>query len=318
MSLFSVHDGLPSTVPSHTAHIHEMNEVAGSESNTMKETLSAPAAKPRRTPPAAIDLSSSPSPSASSKPTTLTVPPTARLPSDPPLDPDAPQDWSKIVKVLVGPQRKSFIVHQSTIIKIPFFRLCLRNDMIEAAHGQIHLPEDSPSVFSEILSYVYGQKISFDLPSLYEIGRCDAITDSSNQTDATHGKMGLLVKVYILAKKFGIINLQALAIDQVRRSTKYVRIGSQCMKDIQHDTEEDDQLRLLALYEKGRNVKKDGWDKWSKSKTFNLWAKTDAEASNMLAGALANFVDEGPVWKEKNASRWQILADASVPGAEKE
>ena len=120
--------------------------------------------------------------------------------------------FNKIIQILVGPQEKPVISHKSILIKIPFFKNCLRNEMLEAAKGQVKLPFDDPDAFSEVVRFAYWQSMSYDLPELYRAGQGDGVPLRAYPLAEN---FLLTVKVYILAEKPGMEALQNMAVDML-------------------------------------------------------------------------------------------------------
>ncbi|TVY86400.1 hypothetical protein LAWI1_G007780 [Lachnellula willkommii] len=65
---------------------------------------------------------------------------------------------SKIIPVRVGPHAEEFPVHREILRKSEYFRRALDGEFKEASLQAIDLPEEDPSIFSFVVSYLYEDK----------------------------------------------------------------------------------------------------------------------------------------------------------------
>ena len=217
--------------------------------------------------------------------------------------------WDEIVQVVVGSDEESFIAHRKLLLDIPFFGRCLRNGMREAESGQVKLPEDEPKAFSEVLHFMYFQRLSFDICALHAKAAQSAVLNPDDKKPALTKKSSLLVKVYILGKKLGMEALQNATVDALRNSAQYTRFGSCQLNLVESGTEDNDPMRWMLLYSKARDIKHDGWKKWRRGPTYRYWLQENPEAGEMIAETLAGYEDQGPTYQDGFHCHWHSHID---------
>jgi hypothetical protein len=132
----------------------------------------------------------------------MATPTTSAVKDEAALSPNitAPQhhqhDFTKFFQVLVGPDEKVFVVHKEVIIaRSPFFEAA-SSERWNKLDQNIKLPEDEPHIFSRYLQCVYQ----------------DVVIAKGNLGLAS--QLTQLVKLYIMADKFGDLTSSNLIIDK--------------------------------------------------------------------------------------------------------
>ncbi len=67
---------------------------------------------------------------------------------------------SKVISVLVGPDKKAYTLHKDLLCAhSPFFQKCLESSFLEKKQDQVELPEDSPEVFEHFINWIYREDV---------------------------------------------------------------------------------------------------------------------------------------------------------------
>ena len=111
------------------------------------------------------------------------------------------------------------IIHKHILGKIPFFRACLENPFRESGRGEIEMPEEDPKIMTYLIYYAYHSQLNPDL-DLLKIARLAA--GNRVYTGFAQRKLGRLIRLCILAHKFGMEALENLIGDVIRCSSEFV------------------------------------------------------------------------------------------------
>lgn len=115
---------------------------------------------------------------------------------------DAPHSLEgPVVPVSVGPEPKTFYIHESLLAQAPFFQAALDKEWREGQQRFVSLPDDDPDVFYRYTQWLYRGKI--------------ASRTRDNQTNHS-----LLASLYVLAEKLLHREFQNRAIDAIVEATR--------------------------------------------------------------------------------------------------
>lgn len=131
-----------------------------------------------------------------------------------------------MVKIIAGtsPNSRTFYAHEGILSKTQFFNRALNGKFQEATTREVELPEDDPEAFSSVLEFLYGEEYSprliterSDKPGVragaLSITGYFAVTEQPDQLCAAAMRHA---KIYCLADKFGITDLQKLVLQKLR------------------------------------------------------------------------------------------------------
>ena len=139
-------------------------------------------------------------------------------------------DFSEHIKVFVGAQKKSFVVHKDVITRrSPFFKsACAKCWAKNAECPKINLPEDDPTIFGVFLQCIYQNVVP---------------------TELAQETFELMAKVYVFADKVGDLTTANLIIDEFTRlSDKIQEIpGLDTIAVVFQRTSENAPLRRLIV-----------------------------------------------------------------------
>lgn len=67
---------------------------------------------------------------------------------------------SEIVTIYVGPQRKAFTIHKKPLCdRSEYFNAAFNSGFQEGSTNEMHLPEDTPSEFTNLVNYIYQDRL---------------------------------------------------------------------------------------------------------------------------------------------------------------
>lgn len=130
---------------------------------------------------------------------------------------------SPVVKVTVGPQpgARTFFAHQGILSKSIFFDRALNGNFRESQTHEVDLPEDCPEAFSSVLEFLYSEEYSPRLEMVFSPPRGTKVKgilgyEKSEQPRQLCAAAMRHAKIYCLADKLGMVNLQKLVLEKLR------------------------------------------------------------------------------------------------------
>lgn len=204
-------------------------------------------------------------------------------------DSDMICQWQYQTNVLVGPEEQPFPVHTHILRKIPFFRGSLDAEMREKHEGVVRMPEDDANVFALIVHWAYDHELAFDIHRI----RADAASKgASNQMVRVFWeKFALVLKLYFMASKLMIEELQNHIVDVILKLNSNVLFGWHHHRAVVDNTTQDEPMRLLMMQHLSWDIfRQGGWRAW-KSQAPNLVTRIDegSEYTDFIAEALTTF-----------------------------
>jgi hypothetical protein len=107
-----------------------------------------------------------------------------------------------MVKISVGPQRESWLIHEDVICeRVQFFKKAFMGGFMEAGKKEIFLEDDDPQVFGHFIDWLYGKSLHCQL-------------DHSNPSDVTFNHIEQWLRLYIFADKISLVELAKEALEQ--------------------------------------------------------------------------------------------------------
>ena len=106
-----------------------------------------------------------------------------------------------LVKIVVGPDRHVFMIHEETTRHSGFLKACLEHPFRESATRTIELPEDLPEAISHVINHLYGAKLELKLST-----RCTLPIQPPTQQD--RDVLLAMLQLYVTANKLLLPGLQ--------------------------------------------------------------------------------------------------------------
>ncbi|KAJ4378440.1 hypothetical protein N0V86_006143 [Didymella sp. IMI 355093] len=111
---------------------------------------------------------------------------------------------SQFVTVLVGPEKKPFVVHRDLLIyHSDFFRAALTSNFEEAKNKNVTLPDDEPTIFEFFVHWLYHK----ELPTT-DNAPTELLKDWETDDCADSLKVDNIIYLYVLGDKRGVANLK--------------------------------------------------------------------------------------------------------------
>jgi hypothetical protein len=144
---------------------------------------------------------------------------------------------SRIITVRVGTGEKQVEhqLHESVLVKSPFFQACLATNWKEGKEGMVDLPEEDPETFALLVEWLYSERI-----------------EPENAQDD-----GRLIDAYKLACKYGLPVMQNLLIPMIRAALADYNINPRLVLSVWTETPEISKLRHMLLDKLACDLAKD-------------------------------------------------------------
>lgn len=141
-----------------------------------------------------------------------------------------------MVKIIVGPSSETFYAHEGILTKVDYFDRTLNGEFLESKTREVTLPDDDPQIFSSILEFLYSEEYSARFKMV-------GGTKGTKGVKSIPGYNGVELpkhlcaaamrhaKIYCLADKFGMTNLQKLVLEKLRfcgplRNINFLEVAS--------------------------------------------------------------------------------------------
>lgn len=155
-------------------------------------------------------------------------------------DPNRRTLGSEIVTIYVGPDRKAFTIHKKPLCdKSEYFNAAFNSGFQEGSTNEMHLPEDTPTEFTNLVNYIYQDR----LPAF----------PTDEYTPDFKGSQGFtkyqLYPLFFFAEKLCINGLANRVIDTIQDiHLKYNRVLSSArILAIYRATHENSKFRLYSM-----------------------------------------------------------------------
>lgn len=155
-----------------------------------------------------------------------------------------------MVKVIVGiePNTYTFHAHEGILSKSSFFERALNGGFKESITREVKLPEDDPDIFSSVLEYLYCQEYSPRItivkadhwagPTFLKAGArtIPGYAAAPEQPELQGAAAMRHAKIYCLAEKFGMTDLQELVLEKLRlcgpvRDIQFIKLGAYLLEN---------------------------------------------------------------------------------------
>jgi hypothetical protein len=183
------------------------------------------------------------------------------------VDPDEPKGIPKIselIKIIVGKDKEWAAIHKHVLVNnMTFFEKCLGVGMLETATGVVHLPEDGPGQWQEIIHFIETGALSIECDAIFK-----AWLDSGRQDkdlfEQGYQMLAKTLKLYLVAERRGFERLQNYCIDLIRPCLEHTIVHERALLLLLDGTPITDPLRAMVLYDIAEYLKFIGWKKWLK------------------------------------------------------
>ncbi|CZR61095.1 uncharacterized protein PAC_10991 [Phialocephala subalpina] len=152
----------------------------------------------------------------------------------------------EIVRIYVGPKRKAFTIHKKPLCdRSEYFNAAFNSGFQEGSANEMHLPEDTPVDFTNLVNYIYQDR----LPSF----------PAEEYTPDFKGSQGFtrdhLYPLFLFAEKLCINDLANRVMDDIQDiHLKYNRVLSNArILTIYRTTHENSKFRLYSMLNLVRN-----------------------------------------------------------------
>ncbi|KAJ4334039.1 hypothetical protein N0V95_009273 [Ascochyta clinopodiicola] len=113
--------------------------------------------------------------------------------------------------VLVGPDKKPFVIHQDLLTyHSQFFKAALTGNFKEAGDKTVTLEEDDPLIFEFFVHWLYHKGFPAKHNTTVEL-----LNDWEHEKDNGGAKTGNLINLYILSDQYGVPDLRFLALTEL-------------------------------------------------------------------------------------------------------
>ena len=188
--------------------------------------------------------------------------------------------------------------------------------MQESRTGQVKLPDDEPGAFAQVVYFAYYGKMEYEPHKLWDIylNKAPILVDEVGY-DEKHMEA---VKVYFLAQKLGMEDLQNWCIDRVRWSIGDRYLNADEVALILENSLPDQPMLRLALHATAYEIVRleGGWDRWKRHnpKLYRVLVHGDPTHHEMLTRAVATHGQQKPPWVSEDMCRWHVHPkDHSAP-----
>jgi hypothetical protein len=178
--------------------------------------------------------------------------------------------YSEMIQLVVGKGEKQrwYAVWRGMLVdNIAFFDRCLSIGMAEAETGVVHLPDDDPQSWYELLHFMENGTMSFHIDAILKTNAGNGALFADDEEAA---KLELTLQVYLLAEKRGFEKLQNFCIDRIRYSLQHLSLGTQLMLLIFENTPDDDPMRKVLVRNLSQYIWQQGWPTF-KQKHKHTW-----------------------------------------------
>ena len=222
----------------------------------------------------------------------------------------SPTILPRFIEVVAGPaeELKGWISPETDLKQIPYFKRLLESGELTDNISNIRLPHDDAGAFGQVLHFVRYGKMSYDLPTL-----CKHNNSSNPDEKIFYSKSDEVVKTIVLARKFGLEELQNTACDALRRSLGHIRLTSADMTYIVDHCERDDPLYRLAMQALAVSIHRRGWSQWrvENNSFYNSLCDGRPYNADLIAEALTAFNDCEPPTTSEGICEWHTHTTAA-------
>lgn len=227
-------------------------------------------------------------------------------------------DWTDLVTIIVGPEKKSFVAHANVLKRINFFRGCLDSGMKEARERVVRLPEDDVEAFDGLLYWAYHGRFELDLKAMSEAAgeQADELQYSSPENDdrwlsayaEVDAEVSKLFKVYALAEKFCTESAMNDAMDSIvaayygghPTSSSWRSLNFAHLDFVLEYTKEDDPARDFFKYVVADGIvcRHGSWQDWRDEEepywllTSRLHWKKNVDRMSFVMDAMIKYPDD--------------------------
>lgn len=156
-------------------------------------------------------------------------------------------EWTDLVKVVVGDHKQAFIVHRHILLQIPFVELCLRSGCKESQTGVVHLNTGDAESFNIVLQFLWTGQLSIEKGEDYSENRL---------TGRSYGRK--LIKAYAVASFLVLEKLMNAIIDAAFVHSRRWVPGPDNMNYLHEQNMEDSKLGDFMIRRKAESIRKNG------------------------------------------------------------
>ena len=214
---------------------------------------------------------------------------------------DYSNEWTDLVKVMVGAKKQAFIVHRHILLQAPFFEACLRSDCKEARTGVVNLNIGEAEAFGVVLHFLWTKQLKVDQGH-------DYLTNKNTGGAYVHE----LSKVYCIGSFLMLETLTNAVIDAALQHSLKWSVGPRTMNLLHAQNLEQSKLAELLLSKKAGSLRRSGPGIFKKEKHQLFLSDYFHRSSERADIVLKALLDEPITFNEKtDPCRWHTHEQTS-------